>query len=218
MDLCYSRHPWVEMWAKGQKTPVQFPVKSSLFISHKMHIKKIEIKTSCLKHSIVNRGLKRRAVASTTFCSSCIQFKVYFIPGTQNGVWSATRSPHTSAQDRADIRQVFLWTGYPQAWAGFGHWWAHADLHVGHWKLDVCVYTPVLSATLYKSISTSFLFMSFPPPTPHLQVSLCVSTFSPFQSVWIISLIYCVSASSTQFGASYCSWDEGKNPVYGPNP
>lgn len=30
--------PWVEMWAKGQETLVQFPVKSSLFISHKIHI------------------------------------------------------------------------------------------------------------------------------------------------------------------------------------
>lgn len=124
MDLCYSRHPWVEMWAKGQETPVQFPVKSSLFISHKIHIKKIEIKTSCLKHSIVNRGLKRRAVASTTFCSSCIQFKVYFIPGTQNGVWSATRSPHTSGQDRADIPAGFsldrLSTSLGRLWALMG--------------------------------------------------------------------------------------------------
>lgn len=32
--------PWVEMWATGQETPVQFPVKSSLFISHKIHILK----------------------------------------------------------------------------------------------------------------------------------------------------------------------------------
>lgn len=30
--------PWVEMRAKGQETLVQFPVKSSLFISHKIHI------------------------------------------------------------------------------------------------------------------------------------------------------------------------------------
>jgi hypothetical protein len=30
--------PWVEIWAKGQEIPIQFPVKSSLFISHKIHI------------------------------------------------------------------------------------------------------------------------------------------------------------------------------------
>lgn len=63
------------------------------------------------------------------------------------------------------------------------------DLHMGHWKLGVCIY-PLLSATLCKSISISFLFMSFCSPSPrHLQISLCAPTVSLLQSVWSISLI-----------------------------
>lgn len=77
------------------------------------------------------------------------------------------KSPHIWAGPSRHSGRLFSGQAIHKLGAALGIDGAHADLHVGHWKLDVCLYTPVLSATLYKSISTSFLFMSFPPLPPH---------------------------------------------------
>lgn len=173
---------------------------------------------SRLKHSIVNRGLKRRAVASTALCESRVQLKVYFTPGIQNGC-ECDRSHHTSEQDWADI-STGLSSGQETHQRGglSAHGWIHMDTNTRHWKLGVWPTTysflPCPTSCWFYLLSISFLFISFPilvpTPSPSPLISLSVPTIASSSQTPCFSRTTASAAKS--ISASYCFQDKGNNP------
>lgn len=117
MDLCFSRQlvPGWKCGPRARRPQFNFQLSHLCLFLTKYIFKKIKIKTSCLKPSTVNRGLRIGPLPASLSQKAAFNLKFILFLGTE---WCSEgcRSHRTSGQDRADVSQPSRWAGNAPGW------------------------------------------------------------------------------------------------------